>query len=484
MKFKNRWKIKSLRWKLLIRLFLLLILLLLIMETSQYVILSHYLSRGKEQLLESRIHNTDPNKLLELHSEEDLKNSAREIIKRSIDMEIGISIIDKDGEVIEQGIKSRDNALIPYLSKEDYKRKLNEKGNLEGFIIVKDMNDNDTIVIFRKIGDEQSPIGLIQASTSMEPIESILHRQLYIYLFASILILIIGSLLGRTVLNYTLKPLYNVTNAVEEVTVGQLDMRLPVNSGQLEIDKLSIAFNNMLSHIEESFEKEQYITEKMRQFISDASHELRTPLTSIHGFVEVLLRGAAKDEKKLNLALNTILMESERLSTLVNNLLLLTRLDKKNSVKMKTENIGDIIKEIHPQLNIIAGKRKIQLHIKDELSILVNKDQIKQVIFNLVQNSIMHTDAENGVIDILVNKIAEEGFLGVIEVADNGVGISEDNLNKIFDRFFRIESHRSREQGGYGLGLAIVKSIVDGHNGKIKVTSKLGKGTTFYIYFK
>lgn len=114
---------------------------------------------------------------------------------------------------------------------------------------------------------------------------------------------------------------------VEQINVGQLHTRLPKDNGQLEIDKLSNSFNNMLERIETSFEKEQYIKEKMRRFVSDASHELRTPLTSIHGFVEVLLRGAAKNEKQLNLALNSILLESERLTKLVNDLLMLTKLD-------------------------------------------------------------------------------------------------------------------------------------------------------------
>ena len=294
---------------------------------------------------------------------------------------------------------------IPQLSQNDYIKLLHQHGTLEGYRLFKDENKNLQIVAWRKIGDLNSPSGLIQISISAKSVQDILFHQLYIYIGSSILVLIIGAILGGTVFKYTLKPLHNVTNTVAQIDVEQLNMRLPLETGQLEIDRLSIAFNNMLERIETSFEKEQYIKEKMRQFISDASHELRTPLTSIHGFVEVLLRGAAKNEKQLDLALNSILMESERLTKLVNDLLLLTKLEQKVTVEMHSENISDIIKEIYPQLQILSGERKVDLHLQDNILVKVNRNQIKQVIFNLVQNSIRHTDEKNGIITISTNSI-------------------------------------------------------------------------------
>ena len=212
---------------------------------------------------------------------------------------------------------------------DEYKKILAQRNNLKVYKIIKDKNGNENIIAFLKIGDINNHLALIQISTSTQEIDNILNIQIIIYLLASILILIIGIVIGKKVLGSTLKPLYNMANTVEQITVGQLDMRLQENNKQIEIDKLSKAFNDMLARIETSFEIEQKIKEKMRNFISDASHELRTPLTSIHGFVEVLLRGAAKNEKQLNLALNTILLESDRLEELVNELLVLTKLDQK-----------------------------------------------------------------------------------------------------------------------------------------------------------
>lgn len=241
----------------------------------------------------------------------------------------------------------------------------------------------------------------------------------------------------------------------------------------------------MLKRIEGSFQKERHIKEKMRQFISDASHELRTPLTSIHGFVEVLLRGSAKNEEQLNLALNSILMESERLTKLVNDLLILTKLEQQPIIEMKSENINDLIEEIYPQLIILCENRALQLEVKDNLIVKINRNQIKQVIFNLIQNAVLHTDKRTGIIKISakVENLNGENFV-VLKISDNGTGIAKKHISKIYDRFFRSESHRSREHGGYGLGLSIVKSIIDNNNGKIYVESELNIGTTFSVYLK
>lgn len=510
-KFKNLLNTKSLQWKLLSRFFLMLMVLLLIMETYQYLTMKQYLYKSKEQVLDARFHNAEISNLQQIQTPEAVVKNASSIIDSVIDSNMSAAIIDGHGNRIagtskgEELKKHGDNSdnhenfskiggpappssipvPIPQLSQNDYIKLLHQPGTLEGYRLVRDENKNLQIVAWRKIGNFKSPSGLIQISISAKPIQDILFHQLYIFIGASILILIIGGILGGTVFKYTLKPLYNVTNTVAQIDAEQLNIRLPLETGQQEIDRLSIAFNNMLQRIETSFEKEQYIKEKMRQFISDASHELRTPLTSIHGFVEVLLRGAAKNEKQLDLALNSILMESERLTKLVNDLLLLTKLEQKVTVEMGPENISDIIKEIYPQLQILSGERKVELQLQDNIFVKVNRNQIKQVIFNLVQNSVRHTDEKNGVITISTNPANKfSDNLLALNITDNGTGIRKEHLNEIFDRFFRSESHRSRKHGGYGLGLSIVKSIVDAHDGKIEVNSELGVGTTFSIYLK
>lgn len=480
----NLFKRKSLKYQLLSRMFLLLILFLVAIEIFQYFSLKQYLCKSKEQVLESRIHNVSK-VLPNIQSEENVINASEELVEHSIDINITSSVIDSYGNVIDSESKYKNGAPAPKLSKNDYIKLMNKEGNLEGYTLVKNTNGKLDVVIFRKIGDLHSSSGLIQLSTEAEPILSILYKQLSTYILACLIILILGSIIGGAVLKKTLTPLYSMTDTVKQITAQELNKRLPISNKQLEIDSLSIAFNGMLERIETSFKKENALNLKMQQFISDASHELRTPLTSIRGFVEVLLMGAAKDEKKLNMALNSILSESERLSELVNELLMLTRLDRQAEVEMSKENMKSVIEELYPQLNVLAKTRKINLNLNGDAYFLGNKNQIKQVIFNLVQNAINHTDEKEGIITIsLDSEVIENKNSLILKITDNGTGISESDLTKIFDRFFRSESHRSRQYGGYGLGLSIVKSIIDSHNGKIDVKSTLGQGTTFYIYLQ
>lgn len=494
-------KRKSLRWKLVSRFLLILILLLIIMEIFQYVTLKQYLYGSKEQILDARFHNMDIKTLSNIKAPKDVIKNANKLIGMIVDTNMSAAVIDANGNRIASSIGQskhydpNDSLDIgrrigmpisnPSLPPKEYKALLKQSGTLEGYKLVKDKNGELQIVGFRKIGNINSPLGIIQLSLSAKPIQDLIYKQTSIYIAAAILILIIGALVGDNVFKYTLNPLYKMTDTVEHIDVEQLNTRLPIDNGQIEIDRLSIAFNNMLQRIEISFNEEQRIREQMRQFLSDASHELRTPLTSIHGFAEVLLMGSAKNEKKLNLALNSILTESERLSKLVNDLLMLNRLDRHIPQKMKLEDLSGIVKETSSQLNILAKERNIKFNLKENVNIIANRDQIKQVILNLVQNAIRHTDEEKGEIIITVNTIviSSENY-AVLSIKDNGTGISKEHIDKIFDRFFRSEAHRARAKGGYGLGLSIVKSIVDAHCGSVEVTSELGKGATFSVYLK
>lgn len=504
MNLKSKFKIKSLKWQLLFRFLIVLSILLVTMSVFQYVSMKSYLYETKRQLLHQRFHNLD---FIELSKQNTVtEKSAMEILNKLASKNMSAAVINKNGKLVSE--KSNTDALIQRddndgddyfkgmygnkiqkmevheFSKEKYMSILKQKGNIEHeYEIVEDGNNNYQIVSWMKIGDVSSPSGLIQLSTPAQDIKEILTRQLYVNISLSMFILVIGTLLGKAIFNKTLKPLYNITDTVEGISVTDLDTRLKEENGQLEIDRLAKSFNSMLARIQESFEKEQEIKEKMRRFVSDASHELRTPLTSIHGFVEILLRGAAKSKEQLNLALNSILMESERLTKLVNDLLILTRLDQKPVIEMKRENINELIQEIQPQLIVLCRNRTLNIELKDNIKAIMNRDQIKQVIFNLTQNAVLHTAEDNGIITISTNvkKLNNHNFV-VLKVADNGTGIPEKDIVKIYDRFFRSDTHRARNQGGYGLGLSIVKSIIDSNEGKIEVESQVGLGTKFTVY--
>lgn len=234
----------------------------------------------------------------------------------------------------------------------------------------------------------------------------------------------------------------------------------------------------MLERLEISFEYERETKEQMRRFIADASHELRTPLTSINGFVEVLLRGAANCPEQLFKALNSMQGESKRIIKLVEDLLFLTKMDQTPKLQVSRVNLFELVREMVPQLHVIAGNRKVDFDLKEGIIGDFEADKLKQIILNLFNNAVQHTDPEKGWIRLNLvasNQNAE------LSIQDNGPGIKPEHLPHLFDRFYRADPSRTRQHGGAGLGLAITKSIVDAHGGSIDVESQVGEGSVFLV---
>lgn len=222
--------------------------------------------------------------------------------------------------------------------------------------------------------------------------------------------------------------------------------------------------------------------EKMRKdFVANVSHELRTPITSIKGFSETLLDGAWKDEKTLKHFLSIILKESDRLQELIQELLNLSKMEQQEFVlKTDTIDIVIILKEIQEMLIGKLHKKEISLEIQvptHSVFIEGESDRIKQVFINLITNAVAYTP--NG--GVVTATVTENEHTVDIIIRDNGIGIDEKELPRIFERFYRIDKARSRDSGGTGIGLAIVKHIVEVHKGKIKVESTPGSGTTFTV---
>jgi two-component system OmpR family sensor kinase len=507
---KKTKKSRGLQWQVFSRFFMILIVLLFIMGLTQYFSMKDYLCKSKALVLQAKFHNIDFKVLGNIDKVDADNSELNSIVDNLVDRITGAVIIDKAGNIdykvvkqenepqvnkgngnidnkLEEKLKEKLTPVVPpTYGKSEYIKLLNETGNLEKeYKIFKGNDGTLQLVVWRKIGDMNTPAGLIQLSTPINDVAEILDKQMYIYLGGAIFMLMLGGAIGGAVFKQTLNPLQDMTSTVEQIDIKELHTRIPEDNGLLEIDKLSHSFNNMLERIETSFEKEQYIKEKMRRFVSDASHELRTPLTSIHGFVEILLRGAAKNEQQLDLALNSILLESDRLTKLVNDLLVLSKLDQNIKTEMKEEDLKAVVEEIVPQITVLCENRELILDLNEDILVNINKNQIKQVIYNLTQNAVLHTDKKKGIINIStkIENIDNE-ILAVLSVSDNGTGITKEHISKIYDRFFRSDTHRSREHGGYGLGLSIVKGIIDSHNGKIEVESELGQGTKFTVYLK
>lgn len=498
---KVQFKIASLKNQLLVGIFSVIIILIALLEISQYYSLKNNLYANKLQLLESRLHNVGIDKLKQLNNQDSLNKNAESLIDSMIDLDVGISIIDSKGELL---IDSEENARrnlksrllpndvqnfstpgpLPQMSSDKYKELITTEGILEKNLVVTNSSDTRYMIIICKLGDIDDSAALLQLGTPLTSVDDILYTQLKWDILITMIIITIMVIILLKFISFSLKPLNAITSAIVEINDNRLSTRINMDVNQVEIKMLITEFNGMLARLADSFQNEKNISDKMRRFVSDASHELRTPLTSIQGFSQLLSSGDITDESDRIIALDSITNESKRMARLLNNLLLLTKLDYKVTIEKKPENLKDIVNEIRNELNLIVDTRELSIHVED-VWIKSNSDQIKQIFINLINNASQHTDKNAGKISIkLKNVFFDEIKYAAIIISDNGVGIPAEKLNKIFDRFYRVESHRSRKYGGFGLGLSIVKSIVVENHGEIQVESESNHGSKFTIYFK
>jgi two-component system OmpR family sensor kinase len=376
--------------------------------------------------------------------------------------------------------KDPHHSYFPKLSASTYKQVMkNIKQPDNTMSIIKKIDGHqEQVIVLKPIVFDGEVQGVIQINTPTESLRDLLIRQMVIFLMLSLTAMTIAFFVFSSVLKQTLIPLFTIAKKVEHINAGSLHDRLPVNQGQIEMDRLSLSINEMLERLEEAFKAETEAKEQMRRFVADASHELRTPLTSIHGFLEVLLRGASSNPEQLNNALKSMYGESKRLRKLIQDLLLLAQLDQLPPFQKESCFLDELILDMKPQLVLLAGNRKVLFDFPSRLPSEVNKDQFKQVILNLFSNAVQHTNSNTGIIQV-IGKMNEKELS--LTIQDNGHGIPQEHIPHLFERFYKADASRSRAYGGAGLGLAISSSIIELHGGKIRVESKLNVGTAFEI---
>lgn len=467
----------SLRVQLLSRTLLLLAVLLVLIGVSQYWFMREVVYKNEAAILESKAMS-----IVRAGGErfEPGVGIGREGPPQFFIPEASVAVIDEQGN-FKVLANEPNQPGPPQLEASEYQAFLNSDYRPDGVNYrVVQSGGRELLVVLRRLppGPGRERGGIVQISTPTAHLQELLMRQLLTFLLLALAAMLVGLLAYLPVIKRTLLPLSNMVKTAEQIDSGNLDRRFPVGQGQEEIDHLAESCNGMLERLEASFAAEQETKEQMRRFIADASHELRTPLTSIHGFLEVLLRGAAHQPDQLEKALKSMHSESQRLNKLVHDLLLLSKLDRKQHPELSEGSLGVIIRDMEPQLRILAGSRELVMDLDLDLKTRFNADQIKQVILNLFQNAVQHTDPESGRIRISTTPV-EDGVELAIE--DNGPGIAEEHLPHVFDRFYRSDSARTRKYGGAGLGLAISKSIIDAHDGSIRVLSLAGRGCTFKV---
>lgn len=273
---------------------------------------------------------------------------------------------------------------------------------------------------------------------------------------------LVNTMFSYKISKHSLKPVDDMIKEVKEISINDLNKRLDVSGVNNEFKDLAKTFNEMVSEIQVSMEKQN-------RFISDASHELRTPISVIQGYANLLSRWGKEDEEVLIESIEAIKDESNNMKKLIESLLFLARGEKNNNVIIKEDfNLKNLVDEIVKESIMIDNKHNIFTKNNEDVIINADKNLIKEAIRVFVDNSIKYTQ-EDGNIKINSFKSNKKVF---ISIEDNGIGIPKDDLERIFDRFYRVDKSRNKEINGFGLGLSIAKYIIDTHDGNIKIYSK------------
>jgi len=263
-----------------------------------------------------------------------------------------------------------------------------------------------------------------------------------------------------------LRPLERMAAVADDIAAGDLSRRAENANPGTEVGRLATAFNQMLARIEEAFQQRLASEERLRRFVSDASHELRTPLTSIRGYAELFSGGQGRPAEDTARAMQRIDEQATRMSSLVEDLLLLARLDEHQPLESQPVDLALIAADAVADATVADSHREYRL---EAVPLVVDGDErrLRQVLANLLANERVHTPAGTTV----TVRIARRGGTAVMEVEDDGPGFPPGTDGKVFERFYRADASRSRDSGGSGLGLSIVASIVGAHGGQVSATN-------------
>ena len=328
-----------------------------------------------------------------------------------------------------------------------------------------------TRVVIGKVAGGQG--GWIEAGESVEPIYAKIRQAMRLFLGVASIFAGMAMVGAWLLVRKALAPVEEIAAAAARITSHNLSERLPVPTQRDEIAHLTETLNQMISRLDDSFQLN-------RRFQTDASHELRTPLTILKGELEQVLRDS-RLEPWLQPILGGLFEEVYRLSDLVDRLLTLSRLDSGQAQEdWRPVDLSELATVTAEQMELLADDKSLAMtcQTRDQVWVLGDRARLKQIVVNLLDNAIKYTHSGGRItISVLANN--EEAIL---EVRDSGVGIPEEAIPRLFDRFFRVDKARSREHGGFGIGLSIVRAICHAHHGRVEVESQLGRGSCFRIF--
>ena len=302
--------------------------------------------------------------------------------------------------------------------------------------------------------------------------ENKIYKRLeYLVILFTIIGVVITIIVSKIMSRRILKPINNVIKTAKSISTDDLSKRIEIPKGEDELQNLTLIINEMLDRLETSFENQ-------KKFVSDASHELRTPLAIIKGYAEIIRKRGTTDIDIFVESIDSIISETDNMRNLIQKLLFLAKGEiTKINTKFVDIDANEMVHQIHSDTVVSTKTHKFHLEMGEDYKIKGDETLLQQAIRALIENAAKYSEPNT---NIYIKSFIKDGF-GRISIRDEGVGISDEDAKRIFDRFYRVDLSRTKATGGTGLGLAIVKRIVEIHNGKIEVDSKMNEGTEISI---
>jgi two-component system OmpR family sensor kinase len=304
-----------------------------------------------------------------------------------------------------------------------------------------------------------------------------MNRLVLVEVAVTLFVLAVLAVVAFWVLRLGVRPVKEMTATATAIAEGDLSHRVPVAPARTEAGQLGAALNTMLGRIETAFEARAASERRLRQFVADASHELRTPLTTIRGYAELYRQGGLEDREALDQAMRRTEQEALRMGGLVDDLLLLARLDQGRPLGKAPIDLGVLAVDACSDAQVVAPDHRVVADVQPDVIVEGDEPRLRQVVHNLVRNAVVHTPAGTSV-QVQVSVVAGRAAL---EVRDDGPGMDPDAVAHAFERFWRADTSRARVSGGSGLGLSIVQAIVEAHGGHVSLSSTQGVGTTVRV---
>lgn len=355
------------------------------------------------------------------------------------------------------------------LKQEIEKNKITENTNMGKIITLSDDNKYFVFKLSREIKNNILNIYVLKNVNQVSEIYDRLNTLSIIFICIGVAIAIIMSIiLGQKIV----RPIKNIIRTTEKITTDDLNQRIEEPKQDDELKTLTQIINQMLDRLENSFENQT-------KFVSDASHELRTPLAIIKGYAEIIKKRRFSDEEIFEESIDSIINETENMKNLVQKLLFLAKGEiTKINTNFQIIEMKEFVQQIHTDTEVSSKSHKFYLEKNEEYKVEADVTLLQQAIRALIENAIKYSEENT---NIYIESIIKNGKKGIVSIRDEGIGISEEDTKRIFDRFYRVDDSRTKATGGTGLGLAIVKRIVEIHKGEIEILSELGKGTKISI---